>query len=84
MSKIVSKPTKMKLINTARYSADRQDEIERFNFMRKVVNLKGGVEKALRAYNKQAKKPISQQTFARYLSPGSSSKQLSTFLASKY
>ncbi len=84
MSKVMSKPTKLKMLNPSDYSKDRRPEIEQLNLMRKIVNMKGNVNKAHRAYNKQAKRPISATTFARYLNPGSNPGRVSNFLATKY
>ena len=60
-----------------------QIELDRFNSTRKIVNLRGGIEKAHRAYNRQAS-PVAFDTFKRYMSPGSGGKKAIDFIINEY
>ena len=84
MSKIISKPTTLKLLNVDKYAPESRIEIERFNGLRKIVNIRGGVEKAVRAYNNQASRKIGESTFIRYMSPGSNGANVASFILEQY
>ncbi|MFY0656266.1 MAG: hypothetical protein JXR12_05890 [Neptunomonas phycophila] len=58
--------------------------VERLNFSRKVVNLRGGINKALRAYNRRTNSEIALATFKRYHAPGSSGDSVIRFILNNY
>ena len=86
MKSLYAKPTAvLKPLNAAKYPNVPAVEIDRLNGMRKIINLRGGPEKAIRAFNRQTDKPVAANTFIRYMLPGSAkAAKVATFLLTKY
>ena len=84
-NRVYSKPTDaFKMLPTAGLSGAKLLRTERLNFSRKVVNLRGGINKALRAYNRQAKTKIGLSTFERYHALGASGDHVIRFILNEY
>lgn len=84
-NRVYSKPVDtFKMLPTDGLTGQELIATERLNFSRKVVNLRGGINKAHRAYNRNATKQIGLSTFVRYHSLGANGDKVIRFVLNDY